>query len=151
MYSACAKLCACSCPRRWLTGEASLGRCVCTPACAMSARVCPRPRGQLSVAGRPRVSTWVCAPAAGAQGSPSERAERHVWSPRLVALGRSQPGAPSPRPSPGGARPRPRPQPEPAPPAEPRSRSRAAEPRRRQRPWDAGIAPPGPLSPSPVP
>lgn len=72
-------------------------------------------------------------------------------SPGRVALGRSQPGAPSPRPSPGGARPRPRPQPEPAPPAEPRSPSRAAEPRRRRRPWDAGIAPPGPLSLRPVP
>ncbi|CAO2633220.1 hypothetical protein LEMLEM_LOCUS22106 [Lemmus lemmus] len=115
--------------------------------------VCPRLRGRPSPTGRARdQGRWACAPP-GLGGSPRKQGGRSATcgAPDASLWGGASPGPRSPRPSPGGARPRPRPQPEPAPPAEPGSPNRAAEPRRRQRPWDAGIAPPGPLSLRPLP
>lgn len=138
--------------RRRLTAAKRRQVAVCVPPRVPGLRASVRVRvGRFLWRGAPG-SARGCAPQRVPRVSPSEWAERHVRSPGRVALGRSQPGAPSPRPSPGGARPRPRPQHEPAPPAEPRRPSPAAEPRRRRRrPWDAGMAPPGPLSLRPVP
>lgn len=102
----------------------------------------------LSVAGRPQVSAGACA-AASAQDFTLRAGGRHVqvrgaslWGGASLgpqAPGRAQAG-PAPDPAPARARAARR----------ARSPSRAAEPRRR-RPWDAGIAPPGPLSLRPVP
>lgn len=133
-----------------LRGKASPGRCGCAPL-----RV-PVPAASVRV--RVGGCLWQGAPGPlGVRAPPGAE----VLSLRAGGAPRADPRArrsgaepargPEPQAEPGGARPRPRPQPEPAPPAESGSPRRAAEPRRRRRPWDAGIATPTPLSPRPVP
>jgi hypothetical protein len=128
-----------------ICGEASPGRradaaCVCLSAPAWAAVYGRAPRGQRGGV-RPAGARALSLLAGGAPRA-EPRARRSGAEPARGPEPQAEPRrGPPPTPPPARARAARR----------ARSPSRAAEPRRRRRPWDAGIAPPGPLSLRSVP